>query len=134
MIVIDDEKAENQQAGKNTANDFADSVEIPESATDGRGEEKSCGGETPPASARKIAGIRFGSQNKVRPCSHQRSQVKNLGKITYLSIRKIKIVFVEGCAKSDCKTLKQRDVIWNKGEDLICQPLRMPCHCTMWGS
>ena len=108
LIVIDDEKAENQQARKNTANDFADSVEIPESATDGRGEEKSSGGETPPASARKIAGIRFGSQNKVRPCSHQRSQVKNLSKITYLSIRKIRILFAEGWANSDCKTFEQR--------------------------
>ena len=64
LIVIDDEKAEDQQAGENAAGDLRGGMKIYNCAGEGRQEEGAGGEDIPPAARGGIFGERFGGEDE----------------------------------------------------------------------
>jgi hypothetical protein len=74
LVMVDDKKPEDQQAGQSAANDAQGHGPNGKSSGDGCREEKCCGKNAPPAFPGIIPCIRFGTSVKSLGLAHERAQ------------------------------------------------------------
>ena len=64
LIVIDDEKPQDQQTREHAAGDFSGEMKIPERPDHGRQQKKTRREHAPPAAGRIVYGVNFGAPNQ----------------------------------------------------------------------